>query len=172
MFKKSKNKQKPKSNINTRKKNCINGVFEVTIGIAFVIVMMLVVSYVVKISGHVSKSIDAPKYQVRLQVINSCRDEKTVEKITRTLSRYRDRALEIKIMNIDNFDLKKVNKSFIISREEEKTAAEKLASTIGLDPGMVVYRPLENNYRQISATLVIGMDFDKIILPGEKTEET
>lgn len=172
MFKKSKNKQNPKNNINTRKKNCINCIVEVTIGVVFVIVMILAVSYTVKISGQVSKSIDAPKYQVRLQVINSCRDEKTVEKVTRTLSQYRDRDFEIKILDIDNFDVQKVNKSFIISREEEKTAAEKLAGMIGLDPGMVMYKPLENNYRQISATLVIGMDFEKIILPGEKKEET
>ena len=172
MFKKSKNIKTINSDINIRKKNCISRIVEVTIGVAFVIVMILAITYAVKISGHVSKSIDAPTYQIRLQVLNSCRDEKTVKKITRTLSQYHDRDLEIKIMNIDKFDVQEVNKSFIISREEEKTAAEKLARMIGLDPGMVVYRPLENNYRQISATLVIGMDYEKIILPGENKEET
>ncbi|HKK21382.1 MAG TPA: hypothetical protein VJ983_07925, partial [candidate division Zixibacteria bacterium] len=79
--------------------------------------------------------------------------------------------IEIKVVDRSNFDLRKVQHSFIICRESNKQGAELLARTIGLNPSEIVYRPLENNAQQISATLVLGEDYQNVKLPPEPTKE-
>jgi hypothetical protein len=46
--------------------------------------------------------------------------------------------------------------SFVISRQEDLTASRMLAVRLGLDPDQVEYRPLEDNRRLITSTLVVG----------------
>ena len=63
------------------------------------------------------------------------------------------------IIRTGDFSQRKISKSFIISRVKDKTAAEYLAKALNLEKSEVTYKPLDNNYKQVSATLVIGEDF-------------
>ena len=112
-----------------------------------------------------------PLYQVNLQVVDGCRPAGAAKAIADRLAVFADSDISIRVVEIDSFERQPVAESFVVSREENMSAAEKLATKIGLDPSTVDYRPLENNSEQISVTLVIGDDYERINLALESTEE-
>jgi len=87
------------------------------------------------------------------------------------LSGWADDVIEIVVVAIGDFDVRDVEKSFVISRYEDTRAAEHLADLLGIDRAEVVFNPLANNYRQVSATLVIGEDFDVELLSELSNKE-
>ena len=117
-----------------------------------------------KITTGVSETLDSPDYVVRLQVLNGCEVNGLAARGSDLLADYADSDIEVKVVDTDNFDLHKVTGTFIISRHEDMKVARVLARKLGLEPSTVVYRPLENNYRQISATLVLGEDWETLNL--------
>ena len=147
-----------------------NKYLEIIIVITFIVVLVYVGSMTVRITTGVSKTIESSAHTVRLQVLNGCGLPGLAGNTADMLADYKDDELEIKIVDTDNFKLRKVAESFVISRLEDKTAAKKLAEKIGLDPSLVVYKSLENNYRHVTATLVLGEDHKKVTL-SKKTEE-
>jgi len=53
----------------------------------------------------------------------------------------------------------------VISRRRDKAAAVLLAERLGIDPDDVIYEPLEHNTRHVSATLLLGQDYESITVP-------
>lgn len=135
----------------------------------FVVVVYLV-SVTVKISSGVSKTIDSPQHQVRLQVLNGCGERGAATKIADRLGNYHDDQIEIMIVDTDNFDLATIPTSFIISRVDDTKPAELLAELLGLDSDKIEYRPLENNFRHVSVTLVLGADYEQVSFASGKKE--
>ena len=68
------------------------------------------------------------------------------------------------MIDVDDFDSYDVAETFIISRQKDTEAAKLLAEQLGIDSDKVIYRKMENNYRSISATLVLGKDYELTIL--------
>ena len=153
------------------KKNKRNKYLEIIIAILFVIVLVYVSSVTVRITSGVTKTVEPSANTVRLQVLNGCGVRGLAAAFSDRLAGYKDKDLEIKIVDTDNFDQVKVAQSFVISRLEDKQAAEILSEKIGLDPSQIIYKELENNYRHISATLVLGEDYGIIRLAGETLKE-
>jgi hypothetical protein len=149
-----------------------NKYLEIAIIVTFIVVLIYVGSMTVRITTGVSKTVESAAHTVRLQVLNGCGVPGLADKTADKLADYRDDDLEIKIVDTDNFDIRKVTESFVISRLEDKTAARMLAEKIGLDPSRVIYKALENNYRHVTATLVLGEDHDKIKLTTKSDEES
>lgn len=145
----------------------LNKYLEIAIVVTFVVVLIYIGSITFRITTGVSKTIESPSYVVRLQVLNGCGQPGLAGVYADKLAAFKDGEMEIKIVDTDNFELKKVAESFIISRLDDKKAARLLAQKIGLDPSKVTYKPLENNYRHVSATLVLGEDY-KMILATQK----
>ena len=79
--------------------------------------------------------------------------------------------LEINIIDVADFDSYHVKESFLILREKNLEGSEILAGQLGLDPNRSVFEPIENNTRTISATLVLGEDFE-MILKRQNNKET
>ncbi len=144
---------------------------DLLLGAAFVVTLVLVIMTTVKISRGVTRTVETPEHFIRLQVLNATAVSNLESKMAAYLDSFRDADIEIKVVDRSNFDLRKVDRSFIISRESDKSGAELLARTIGLDPSEIVYRPLENNTEQISATLVLGEDYQNVKLPPKPDKE-
>lgn len=132
---------------------------EIIIAAVFGLVVLYVVSMSIRISRGVSRTIETPEHEIRLQVLNGCGINGLAAQVADAWSDYTDSDLHIVVVDTDNFDLHNVAESFIISRQENRTAARLLAERVGLNPDQVVYKPLENNYRDVTATLVLGMDW-------------
>jgi len=140
---------------------------EVGIVAAFLLVMLYVASVFVRVSSGYSETVESPDYVVRLQVLNGCGVVGLAARVADRMADYRDSDMEIKVVDTDNFEIRKVAGTFLISRREDRRPAEMLAAKLGLDPGEVVFRPLVNDHSQVSATLVLGEDFETIRLPGK-----
>ena len=63
-----------------------------------------------------------------------------------------------------------VPETFLISRTRNTADAKVLARKIGLDPSGIEYKPLENNYRHVSVTLVLGKDYERLQLEKKQRE--
>jgi hypothetical protein len=135
------------------------------VGSAMLVVLLYFLSSTLTVAGGVSRVIDRPTHLVRLQVVNGSGVRGLAREVIKRLSDYTDSVLELQVVEAVDFNLMELPRSFVISREQDKTAAALLAKKLGLDPSEVVYRPLEHNSRQVSATLVVGKDYESMKLP-------
>ncbi len=132
---------------------------------AFLVPLLYLLSSTLRVAGGFSEVIDTPAHLVRLQVVNGSSVDGLSRKVAGSLSDYADATLEVQVVDTVTFGLKRLPRSFVISRQPDKTAAALLAERLGLDPSEVVYKPLEHNNRQVSATLVLGEDYQAMRLP-------
>lgn len=129
------------------------------------------IGYVVmRITGTVSQTTELAESVVRLQVIDACGRKKMLMDVTRYLSSFSDGQIEIMVVDTVCMEERKVAATVVISRDGDESIAVLLAERLGLDPSVVIVKPLENNYRQVSVTLVLGADFDQshLVLNSEK----
>ena len=118
--------------------------------------------YIVKLNRGITKDADIRLQTVRLQLINGGGAPGLAERLARQLDGATDNRLEIRVVDSDDMDVRRVAQSFVISRTENTDAARALAERLGLDLSQVIYEPLENNIRQITTTLVLGDDHDSL----------
>jgi hypothetical protein len=134
----------------------------VGIGSVLLVGMLYLLSSTAKVVGGITKVVNTPSHLVRLQIVNGSSVEGLAQQVAGQLSGYVDADLEIKVVDLADFKLRKLAKSFVISREQDKTASKILAGKINLNPAEVEFKPVEHNYRQVSATLVLGEDYKTI----------
>lgn len=135
---------------------------ELLIAAVFVIVLVYVVSMSIRVSQGVSRTLQSPDHVVRLQILNGCGVISLASRLADGLSDCKDGDLEIRVVDTDNFTLSQVHRSFVISRLKDNSVATILAAKLGLPADDISYQPLENNYRQVSVTLVIGEDWQTL----------
>jgi hypothetical protein len=107
------------------------------------------------VSGY-SLEQPTPRYMVRLAVVDAADESGLMKAVTREIEKVSDLDLSVEIVETSTFDVRSVERSFIISRQENLTAARLLAERLGLDPSEVIYKPLVNNRKHVTATLVVG----------------
>lgn len=144
---------------NSTKRLKARRLFGLGLALVFIVTVMLVLSLTVRVTRGVSRTTPTPESLVRLEILNGCSQSGIASKARAQLEGYQDDRLEIAVVRIGDFDLRDVARTFIISRSKDKSAAEYLAGLLKIDESEVIYRPLVNNYRQISATLVLGEDY-------------
>jgi len=144
---------------------------ELAIVAIFALVLIYAASFAIRIQSGLSKTVDFPEHIVRLQILNGCGTDGAANSVTRALPAMIKLPLDVKIVDVDNFNSYDVEHSFVISRQKDLKPAKILAEQIGLDLDNIVFEPIENNYRSISATLVVGKDFETIFLDRDKKEE-
>ncbi len=141
------------------------------LGILFLLVIVVVyaASFTVQIARGYSGENDATEYYLNLQVLNGCGEKGLANKLANRIEVSVEKPLAVRVIDTDNFDNFGVEKTFIISRKENLTAANLLAGQLGLE-NAVTYREIEDNYLDIGATLVLGRDYRQVfgIEPGEK----
>ena len=131
----------------------------------FALVLIYGASFAILVTHGFSKTIDMPDYSVRLQILNGCGITGAASKVAASLPGRISLPLEVAVLDTDDFNSYDVKESFVISRDGDLKAAGIFAEQLGLKVDNIVYKPIENNYRSISLTLVLGDDFETIINP-------
>lgn len=144
------------------RKRTIGRILEYAIIAAFVVILVYVVMFTVKVADGVSRSVGTPSRTVRLQVLNGCGVPGLATDYTGKLDGFADADMEIRVVDTGNFDLRLVKKSFVISRLSDESSARALAQKLGLSSEEVIYQPLEHNLQSVSATLVLGQDYPAV----------
>jgi len=138
---------------------------ELAIVALFALVLIYGASFAIRVTHGFSKTIDMPEYSVRLQILNGCGVTGAAAKVAKALPTKISLPLEVAVLDTDDFNSYDVKETFIISRDNDMKAAKIFAEQLGLKIDNIVYKPVENNYRSISLTLVLGDDFETIIKP-------
>ena len=167
--KKSTGNTKIKRRSSRPKKN--SKLLEMAIVAIFALVLIYGASFAIRITHGLTKTVESPDFVVRLQILNGCGIDGAAGKVARELPKLIKLPLEINIIDVADFDSYHVKESFLILREKNLEGAEILAGQLGLDPNRSVFEPIENNTRTISATLVLGEDFE-MILKRQNNKET
>jgi hypothetical protein len=136
--------------------------FEIAIAVTFVVLLLYLISAAVRVSRGVSRTEEPPEHQVRLQILNGCGETGLAGRIADRMDGYRDGDFGIIVVDTDNFETLDIDSSFVISRTNDKSTAKMLAERLGLNGDDIVFVPLEANHRQVSATLVLGRDYERL----------
>ncbi len=141
------------------------------VGGSFIAVLIYAVVFSMRIANGVARSVDIPTHIVRLQILNASGVRGLTAKLSEQLSGYSDADVEISVVDTSLIDATRIPASFVISREKETDNARLLCQKIGLDPSTVVSRPLIDNRDLVTATLVVGDDYSRIVCLSKKPKE-
>jgi len=161
LFKKSSKRKTIKRRSPRPRKN--STLLELAIVIILVLVVIYAAGFAIRITQGFSKTIETPEHIVRVQILNGCGAPGAAGKIARELPGLVQMPLEVHIIDVGDFEASHVEKTFMISRDSDLEAAEMLARQLALDGDRIHYQPLENNYRSIAVTIVLGDDFNDIL---------
>lgn len=134
---------------------------ELSILFLFVVVVGYIASFTVQITRGYSSEKGPDEFFINLQVLNGCGEKGLANRLANRIEMAVERPLALRVIDTDNFDNFGVEKTFIISRKSDMSAAKLLADQLGLD-GAVTYREIDDNYLDIGATLVLGKDYPVI----------
>lgn len=119
-----------------------------------------------------STTATTPDTLVRLQVVNASGVKGVGRDLAARLTDMSDGDIEIIVVDMRSFELRRLSRSMVISRQPDSEGARKLAGKLGLDPSTVAYEPLPYDADLISVTLVVGEDHEdfNIMVPiGKET---
>ena len=136
---------------------------ETVIVIGFGVALFYGASFALKATSGAASQRATPEISLRVQALNGCGVRGIGGKAADMLPQLAHLPLEVTVVDVGNFSVFDIEKSFVISRTENLNGAKLLARQLGLSEDDVVYHPLEDNYRSIHATLVVGKDFERIL---------
>jgi predicted Zn-dependent peptidase len=152
-----------------RKKN--SRFLELTIVAVTALVIIYTISFAIRVTHGFSRTIDTPDHIVRLQILNGCGEGGAAGRIAAAIPQLTGLPIEVGVVEVTDFQSYHVEKSFIISREKNNKAAKELAKQLKLPTDNIVFEPIEDNYRSINVTLVLGDDYEKLLNRSEKKEK-
>ncbi len=142
------------------------------LGVVFLVWLIYLLASTLRVTAGVSREVETPDHLLRLHVVNGSGQRGLEQKVAKVLANYADSELAVEIVETGTFESRHLSKTLVVAREPDRRAAILLAKRLHLDPSDVVYEPLEHNTRQISATLVLGEDFDITALQKGSEKET
>ncbi len=126
-----------------------------------VVAAIIVTIYTISVAAQALDSYtvvrNTPVSLIRLQVVDASGQKGLLAVALDDVRGLADESLAVKVVETTDFDLREVDQSYLVSRDEDCRAARILAERLGLDPDDVEYKPLTNNRRQVTATLILGM---------------
>ncbi|MFQ5607505.1 MAG: LytR C-terminal domain-containing protein [Candidatus Zixiibacteriota bacterium] len=137
----------------------VSRILETAIVVVFALALVYAASFTVKATQKVSRERQVPEISLRVQTLNGCGDLGCASKVAEALEKTVRPPLEVSVVDVDNFSVFDIEKSFLISRVAELEDARALAEQVGLSSQDIVYAPLKDNYRSIHVTLVVGKDY-------------
>jgi LytR cell envelope-related transcriptional attenuator len=108
----------------------------------------------------------APKYQVRLQIVNATGQPGIAKIAANRLMHYGNKLIEISVVDTDDLNATRLAKSFVISRDGNAESAAGLALRLSIPANGIASRILDHNTHQVTTTLVLGEDWHKLTLPN------
>lgn len=142
----------------------VSRALETMIVIGFALALVYAASFAAKISHGESKARPVPEISLRLQALNGCGESGSAGKVAEALKSKVKLPLEVSVVDVGNFTVFDIEKSFLISRTQQVEDAQMLADQLGLLRDDIIYAPLEDNYRSIQVTLVVGKDYQNKFL--------
>lgn len=136
-------------------------ILEIAIVFLFIVVVGFAASFTVQITTGETRENEPAEYYINLQVLNGVGERGLANRLANRIEMAVQKPLAVRVIDTDNFDNFGVEKTFIISRNEDLGAANLLAEQLGLDDA-VTYRQIDDNYLDIGATLVLGTDYPAI----------
>lgn len=103
-----------------------------------------------------------PQFNIRLQVLNGCGQTGVASQIARKIPALVSLPIEVTVLEVGDFESYGVKKTFIISRDKDVSQSQAFAAQLGIKEE-VLYRPLQDNYRSLTTTLVIGEDYQTLL---------
>ncbi len=146
-------------------------IFTGLITIALVAVVIYLGAVGVKVVSGVSAVEGPPDHTVRLQVVYAGDDTGEAREAADVVKGLADETLAIDVVSVESYAIRTVTRTVVVSRMKDETGARLLAGRLGLDPSSVIYQPLEHNTDQVSASLIVGPDFDDILSTIEVEKE-
>lgn len=135
---------------------------EIGIFFLFLIVVAYAASFTIQITKGYSQETEPNQYFLNLQVLNGCGEKGLANRLANKIEMAVEKPLAVRIIDTDNFDNFGIEKTFVISSQEDLSAANILAEQLGLDEA-VTYRKIDDNYLDIGATLVLGKDWQEVL---------
>ncbi len=129
-------------------------------GIAALVGLLYLTFGTLRAAAGFSREVETPDHLVRLHIVNGSSIKGLGREVAGNLDGFVDKELEVEVVRTETFDMTNLPRTLVISRVADTRAARLLARRLGLDPSNVVFEPLEHNTELISATLVLGQDFD------------
>ncbi len=129
-------------------------------GIAALVGLLYLTFGTLRAAAGFSREVETPDHLVRLHIVNGSSIKGLGREVAGNLDGFVDKELEVEVVRTETFDMTNLPRTLVISRIADTRAARLLARRLGLDPSNVVFEPLEHNTELISATLVLGQDFD------------
>lgn len=136
-------------------------VLELAIIAIFALVFIYGASFAIRITHGFSKTVETPEHMIRLQILNGCGEVGAASKLAQKIQTLISLPLEVSILEVGDFDSYEVNETLVISREKNTSQSEAFAEQLGIETD-VLYKPIENNYRGITTTLVLGKDYKQL----------
>jgi len=145
---------------------------EIIAGAVLTMAIVYLTLFLIRVNTGLSKTLDVPSHVVRLQVVNASAEKAWLDRLVGSLSSCSEPDMEIQVVARDNFNTREVPHTMLVSRLENLRAAKLLAGKLGLNPALVFYKPLEHNRDYVTATLLIGRDYDKLDVAALLKKET
>jgi len=145
-------------NTSERMKKTLRRVLDSFLLTVLAVVAVYLVLLAVQVSRGYSQTESSPDRLLRLQIVDGSGEAGLTRRARQLLKERSDGELAVEVVESKRFDRHEVARTFLIAREEDRSTAELLARRLGLDPEEVIYRPLDNNRRYVTVTLVLGAD--------------
>ena len=155
----------------TDKKLLFNRILNYSLLALAAITVIFVASLFIKITNGVAKTVETPEQIIRLQLANGSSEITAIDEVEKFMNNYKDDKIDLLVVEKREFTKREIARSFIVSRTKDKTSAENLAKKLGLETDNITYKPLENNYNQVSVTLVLGNDYQDLLNIENKDKE-
>jgi hypothetical protein len=94
---------------------------------------------------------------IQLEVLNGTAEPNIAQRVTETL-----RAGGFDVVDIGNYKVSNLEKTMVIARTTDVSAAQSVASYLGIDKKKVVERPDKNLYLDVS--VIVGKDIHQLRL--------
>jgi hypothetical protein len=120
----------------------------------------------------VSRSLAGPETVVRLQIVNATADPTLGKAVAGMLTQAIDHRMSFAVVDTTRFVARRVHRSFVVARDDDRTTAAAVARRLGMEADRVSVLPLEHNDRNVSITLVLGDDYRTLSLVPDAGKET
>jgi hypothetical protein len=128
--------------------------------------------FMIRVTAGITAAAEPTERLMRLEVVDAGGYGRSAAQFADDLSKLSDQDLDIKIIRVSAFDLHRVQKSFVVSRQRDNKAAKELARRIGLRSADIVYRSGVEDRLAATATLVLGKDYESLIKQDRSEEES
>ena len=125
-----------------------------TVAVAVVVIYSITVG--VKVASGYSVEQATTQHIVKLQLVDASGGHYQIPGLIKNLQAIAGSDLNVEIVEVSTFEVRKIARSSVISRHKDLAAARFLSEQLGLDPDEVEYQPLINNKNHVTATLVLG----------------